>query len=181
MPISTRALVNFCHRVGTAVRTGIDARRLWEMEERHATGATRGAISTIRQHVNSGGTIAEGMLHGGEALEELRERLEFIEARDDDGNRFACAGLTGGCIRGCLGHVVRLMYELRQADAHVAGSMRNGFRTDFRAVVDTIAPATSAATTTSGCPALRPDVAARGDRLRGRRQRPLRVQAPELP
>ena len=61
MPISTRALVNFCHRVGTAVRTGIDARRLWEMEERHATGATRGAISTIRQHVNAGGTIAEGM------------------------------------------------------------------------------------------------------------------------
>src|SRR5688572_3727358 len=61
MPISTRALVNFCHRVGTAVRTGIDARRLWEMEERHASGATRGAISTIRQHVNAGGTIAEGM------------------------------------------------------------------------------------------------------------------------
>ena len=53
MPISTRALVQFCHRVGTAVRTGIDARRLWEMEERHATGATRGAIGTIRQHVNA--------------------------------------------------------------------------------------------------------------------------------
>jgi hypothetical protein len=61
MPISTRALVNFCHRGGTAARTGIEARRLWEMEERHATGATRGAISTIRQHVNAGGTIAEGM------------------------------------------------------------------------------------------------------------------------
>jgi type IV pilus assembly protein PilC len=61
MPISTRALVNFCHRVGTAVRTGIDARRLWETEERHASGSLRPAISTIRQHVNSGGTIAEGM------------------------------------------------------------------------------------------------------------------------
>jgi type II secretory pathway component PulF len=61
MPISTRSLIQLCHRVGTAVRSGIDARRVWEMEERHATGALRGALSGIRQQVAAGGTVAEGM------------------------------------------------------------------------------------------------------------------------
>ena len=59
--ISTRSLIQLCHRVGTAVRSGIDARRMWEMEERHATGRLRPAISAIRQQVASGGTVAEGM------------------------------------------------------------------------------------------------------------------------
>src|SRR4051812_48196575 len=61
MTISTRALIQLCHRVGTAVRSGIDARRMWETEERHASGPLRSALSTIRQHVAAGSTVAEGM------------------------------------------------------------------------------------------------------------------------
>lgn len=61
MPISTRSLIQLCHRVGMSVRSGIDARRVWEMEEKHAMGPLRSAIGTIRQQVTSGGTVAEGM------------------------------------------------------------------------------------------------------------------------
>jgi type II secretory pathway component PulF len=59
--ISTRSLIQLCHRVGTAVRSGVDARRVWEMEERHASGPLRAALGAIRQQVASGGTVAEGM------------------------------------------------------------------------------------------------------------------------
>ena len=43
------------------MRSGIDARRVWEMEERHASGAMRSALGAIRQQVAAGGTVAEGM------------------------------------------------------------------------------------------------------------------------
>lgn len=59
--ISTRSLIQLCNRVGTAVKSGIDARRVWEMEERHASGALKTALGTIRQQVAGGGTVAEGM------------------------------------------------------------------------------------------------------------------------
>jgi type II secretory pathway component PulF len=59
--ISTRSLIQLCHRVGMAVKSGIDARRVWEIEERHASGPLKAAIGSIRQQVASGGTITEGM------------------------------------------------------------------------------------------------------------------------
>jgi type II secretory pathway component PulF len=59
--ISSRSLIQLCHRVGTAVRSGVDARRVWEMEERHASGALREALGGIRQRVAAGDTVAEGM------------------------------------------------------------------------------------------------------------------------
>lgn len=61
MPISTRSLIQLCHRVGAAVRSGVDARRVWEMEERHAQGQLKAALAGIREQVASGGTVAEGM------------------------------------------------------------------------------------------------------------------------
>jgi type II secretory pathway component PulF len=59
--ISTRSLIQLCHRVGTAVKSGVDARRVWEMEERHASGPLKEALAAIREQVASGGTVAEGM------------------------------------------------------------------------------------------------------------------------
>jgi type IV pilus assembly protein PilC len=59
--ISTGSLIKLCHRVGTAVRSGIDARRVWEMEERHATGSLKAALGLIRNRVGEGGQIAEAM------------------------------------------------------------------------------------------------------------------------
>jgi type II secretory pathway component PulF len=59
--ISTGSLIKLCHRVGTAVRSGIDARRVWEMEERHASGSLKAALGLIRSRVGEGGQIAEAM------------------------------------------------------------------------------------------------------------------------
>src|SRR5262245_50364318 len=59
--ISSRSLIQLCRRVGTAVKSGIDARRVWEMEERHATGPLKTALGGIRQQIAGGGTVAEGM------------------------------------------------------------------------------------------------------------------------
>jgi type II secretory pathway component PulF len=59
--ISSRSLIQLCHRVGTAVHSGVDARRVWEMEERHASGPLREALGAIRQQVDAGATVAEGM------------------------------------------------------------------------------------------------------------------------
>ena len=59
MPISSRSLINLCHRVGTSVRSGVDARKVWELEERHASGPLKVALESIRRHVASGATVAE--------------------------------------------------------------------------------------------------------------------------
>jgi len=59
--ISTRSLIQLCHRVGTAVKSGIDARRVWEMEERQAMGPLKSALGLVRKQVAAGGTVAEGM------------------------------------------------------------------------------------------------------------------------
>lgn len=61
MVISSRSLIQLCHRVGIAVRAGVDARKIWETEERHATGPLRNAVGLIREKVAAGGTVAEGM------------------------------------------------------------------------------------------------------------------------
>jgi len=59
--ISSRSLIQLCHRVGTAVRSGVDARKVWELEERHASGSLKNVLETIRRQVAAGGTVAEGM------------------------------------------------------------------------------------------------------------------------
>src|SRR5687768_4504336 len=59
--VSTRQLIQLCHRVGTAVRSGIDVRKVWEMEERHASGSLKTALGAIKSRVADGGTVAEAM------------------------------------------------------------------------------------------------------------------------
>jgi type II secretory pathway component PulF len=43
------------------VRSGIDARKVWEMEERHASGSLKTALGIVKDRVAQGGTIAEAM------------------------------------------------------------------------------------------------------------------------
>jgi type II secretory pathway component PulF len=59
--ISTRRLINLSHRVGTAMRSGVDARRVWEMETRHATGSLKDQLDRIRQRVAAGDPVADAM------------------------------------------------------------------------------------------------------------------------
>jgi type II secretory pathway component PulF len=59
--ISTRRLINLSHRVGTALRAGVDARRVWEMETRHANGRLKGQLDAIRRRVDAGDPVADAM------------------------------------------------------------------------------------------------------------------------
>ncbi len=59
--ISTRRQINLSHRVGTAMRSGVDARRVWEMESRHATGPLKDQLEAIRQRVAAGDPVADAM------------------------------------------------------------------------------------------------------------------------
>ena len=59
--ISTRSLINLSQRVGTAIRSGVDARRVWEMETRHASGPLRQQLDAIRQRVAAGDPVADAM------------------------------------------------------------------------------------------------------------------------
>src|SRR3569623_1135894 len=66
MAISNSAMIQLSHRVATAVRSGVDARRMWETEERHAHGQVKEALANIRDRVTAGGTVAEGMQESGQ-------------------------------------------------------------------------------------------------------------------
>lgn len=59
--ISTRSLIRLAHRVGTAMRSGVDARRVWDMETRHATGSLKEQLEAIRQRVADGDPVADAM------------------------------------------------------------------------------------------------------------------------
>ena len=63
--ISTRSLINLSHRVGTALRSGVDVRRVWEMETRHASGPLRERLETIREKVAVGEHVADAMRQTG--------------------------------------------------------------------------------------------------------------------
>jgi type II secretory pathway component PulF len=63
--ISTRSLINLSHRVGTALRSGVDVRRVWEMETRHASGPLRERLESIREKVAVGEHVAEAMRQTG--------------------------------------------------------------------------------------------------------------------
>jgi type II secretory pathway component PulF len=63
--ISTRSLINLSHRVGTALRSGVDARRVWEMETRHSSGPLRERLETIREKVATGEPVADAMRQTG--------------------------------------------------------------------------------------------------------------------
>jgi type II secretory pathway component PulF len=63
--ISTGSLIRLSQRVGTALRSGVDARRVWEMESRHASGSLRERLEAIRQRVASGDPVADAMRASG--------------------------------------------------------------------------------------------------------------------
>lgn len=63
--ISTGSLIRLSLRVGTALRSGVDARRVWEMETRHASGSLRDRLDAIRQRVAAGDPVADAMRASG--------------------------------------------------------------------------------------------------------------------
>ena len=59
--ISTKTLIQLCRRVGTSMRAGVEPRRLWETEARHATGTLKRSIERVKDGVLRGETVADSM------------------------------------------------------------------------------------------------------------------------
>lgn len=59
--ISYGRLAQFCHRVGTSVRAGIDPRRIWSLETGHGTSIQRQKMEEIGRRIAAGDTVSEAM------------------------------------------------------------------------------------------------------------------------
>lgn len=59
--ISTKSLIQLCRRVGTSMKAGVEPRRLWETEARHATGPLKRAIERVKDGVLRGESVSEAM------------------------------------------------------------------------------------------------------------------------
>lgn len=59
--ISTSQLIRLSQRVGTALRSGLDMRRVWEIETRHASGLLRPHMEQILERVSAGDPVADAM------------------------------------------------------------------------------------------------------------------------
>lgn len=59
--ISTKTLIQLCRRVGTSMKAGVDARRLWETEARHAAGPLKRSIERVKEGVLRGESVADSM------------------------------------------------------------------------------------------------------------------------
>jgi len=59
--ISTKSLIQLCRRVGTSMRAGVEPRRLWETEARHATGGLKRSIERVKEGVLRGEGVADSM------------------------------------------------------------------------------------------------------------------------
>lgn len=63
--ISTRRLIQFCQRVATSTRAGVDARRLWTTEANYGSATHKRHVEQIKNRVLAGGTVADGMRDAG--------------------------------------------------------------------------------------------------------------------
>jgi type II secretory pathway component PulF len=59
--ISTKSLIQLCRRVGTSMRAGVEPRRLWETEARHATGPLKRSIERVKEGVLRGESVADSL------------------------------------------------------------------------------------------------------------------------
>jgi type II secretory pathway component PulF len=50
-----------CHNVGTGLRSGIDVRKIWEMEASRGSMFHRTAMLSVREHVADGGSVTDAL------------------------------------------------------------------------------------------------------------------------
>ena len=65
MPLGTRGLERLCRRVGTALRAGVDARKIWEQEHRRASGRHEAALQVVCDGIMAGESVAGAMRQTG--------------------------------------------------------------------------------------------------------------------
>jgi len=76
--ISTRRLIQFCQRVATSTKAGVDARRLWTTEANYGSAAHKRHVEHIKNRVLAGGTVAEGMRDAGDYFPSLTVQMVAI-------------------------------------------------------------------------------------------------------
>ena len=79
--IATKQLAALCRRLGLALESGIDERRVWQREADRAKGSARKAINQISQAVNSGEGAGEGMSQTGRFFPPLFHQLVQLGER----------------------------------------------------------------------------------------------------
>jgi len=63
--LSTSQLIGFCRRVGTSLRSGVDIRRMFELESTHGSAHYRAAMQTIVDRIKQGESLAAAMRDAG--------------------------------------------------------------------------------------------------------------------
>ena len=59
--IGLKSLAGLCHRVGMALRAGVDVRRVWETESGRGSGQQRDQIGLVSRQVSAGGSVTEAI------------------------------------------------------------------------------------------------------------------------
>jgi len=61
--ISTRALSQFCQRVGSSLQAGLDVRRIWETEARRGSTRQRDVMEVMRRQIAAGESVAKAFAY----------------------------------------------------------------------------------------------------------------------
>ncbi|MFO0902743.1 MAG: type II secretion system F family protein [Pirellulales bacterium] len=59
--IGLRPLTQLLRRVGTSYRSGVDARRIWDLEAKSGPRAQRPAFAAVHEHISTGDSLAESL------------------------------------------------------------------------------------------------------------------------
>jgi type II secretory pathway component PulF len=76
--IPTRRLIQFCQRVATSTKAGVDARRLWTSEANYGSATHRRHVEQIKNRVLAGSTVADGMRDAGDYFPPLTVQMVTI-------------------------------------------------------------------------------------------------------
>jgi type II secretory pathway component PulF len=63
--ISTRALSQFCHRVGNSLQAGIDVRKIWDMESHRGTSQQQAVMRGIHDRIARGESLSTAFAESG--------------------------------------------------------------------------------------------------------------------
>lgn len=59
--ISSKALIGLCQRVGQSLKSGVEIRRVWQLETTRGSAPQRRHMEEIYRQVSAGGTVADAM------------------------------------------------------------------------------------------------------------------------
>src|SRR3990170_4438996 len=76
--ISTRELMQLCHRLAISVAAGIDARKFWSREAQQAKGPLRSRLMHISQAANQGESLQDALSATGDFFPVLFRELVAV-------------------------------------------------------------------------------------------------------